>query len=92
MLLFIFLISLNNLRDYDSEKIWNKRKARTSLKETGGGQEIYFRYWIWQRNKRKNIIKAIETNTENTPIYPKQKWIKKGRVKLPLRREIWFIK
>lgn len=89
ILIFILLMMLNNIRTYDSEKIWNKRKYRTTSKEIGGGQEVYFRYWLWQRNKRKNIEKAIMTNANNPPIYPN--WRNKGRVKFPLRREKFFI-
>ena len=91
ILIFILLMMLNNIRTYDSEKIWNKRKYRTTSKEIGGGQEVYFKYWLWQRNKRKNIEKAIITNTKNAPIYPKENWRKRGRVKFPLRREKFFI-
>ena len=83
---------LNNKRTYNPKIIWDKRGIRTSTEETGGGQEYYFRYWIWQRNKRKNILTAIRKYTKDGEYYPKQKWLKRGKVKLPLRREIWVIK
>ncbi|HII0880145.1 TPA: hypothetical protein ACYYSW_002669, partial [Staphylococcus aureus] len=38
----IVLGILNSRRNYNPEKIWNKRKIRTLKSEIGGGQEYYF--------------------------------------------------
>ncbi|AMX46160.1 TPA: hypothetical protein ACOFQW_002842 [Staphylococcus aureus] len=88
----IVLGILNSRRNYNPEKIWNKRKIRTLKSEIGGGQEYYFRYWIWQRNKRKNILIALRDYSPYEEYYPSQKWLKKDKSKLPFRREIWVIK
>lgn len=92
MVVFIILRILNSRRTYNPEKIWHKRKIRTPKSEIGGGQEYYFRYWIWQRNKRKNILIALRDYSHYEEYYPRQKWLKKDKSKLPFRREIWIIK
>ncbi|MGV2929426.1 hypothetical protein RW115_12565 [Macrococcus capreoli] len=94
LMIFIAIILglLNEIRSYNPQKIWEKRIPRTSNEEIGGGQEYFFRYWVWQRNKRKNILLAIRNHSPYEDYYPRQKWVKKDKSKLPFRREIWVIK
>ena len=36
-----------------------KYNYRTLDQEIGGGEEYYYRYWVWQRNKKKYLISVL---------------------------------
>lgn len=88
--LFIFLVRLDFKKDYDINKLFMKMSKRTNSNSIGGGEEYYFRYWVWQRNKRRYIVKVLASLTFDNMYFPKEKWRKKGRVQFPFRRECWI--
>lgn len=48
-------------KDFYSVKKYNYRKLNH---EIGGGEEYYFRYWIWQRNKKKYLISILRNDLD----------------------------
>ncbi|WP_429953770.1 hypothetical protein [Enterococcus sp. AZ192] len=90
LFLFITLIIIDYFRNYDSEKLKMKITKRSGSKSIGGGQEYFLRYWVWQRKKRKKLCYILASMTFDHMYYPKEKWVRKGMVKFPLRREVWI--
>lgn len=90
MLIFICLVIHDYFQKYDDIKLFNSIKNRTGNSSIGGGEEFYFKYWVWQRNKRKHITLILAYLTYDNRYFPKEKWKKKGRVKVPFRRECWI--
>lgn len=90
MIIFICLVIYDYFKKYDDIKLFNSIQNRTRIKSVGGGEEIYLRYWVWQRNKRKHITSILAYLTYDNRYFPKEKWKKQGRVKFPFRRECWI--
>lgn len=92
VIVVLLLIYFESKKNYDVDKIKSKLTHRTSKKEIGGGQEAFLRYWVWQRKKRLVIIRILVNEYDtNGFYYPKRKWLRAGRVKIPFRRECWVI-
>lgn len=91
-LIFILLILVDLFSNYDPDKIAKKITIRTNSSSFGGGQEAYLRYWVWQIKKRKICRELLCSKYPSSKaIYPKAKWLKKGKVKFVFRRESWVI-
>jgi hypothetical protein len=83
---------IDGFSNYKVEKIKSKIPIRTGANSIGEGEEAYLRYWVWQRKKRKLLVNILwEKYPNSNAVYPKKKWKKLGKVKFPLRREIWMI-
>ena len=89
-LIFICLVIYDHFQKYDDKKLFNNIQGRTGTRSFGGGEEMYLRYWVWQRNKRKHIISILSYLTYDNRYFPKEKWKKQGRVNFPFRRECWI--
>lgn len=92
LVMFIIFISVivDLLKKYDTKKFFKKKQKRTGKNTIGGGQEYYLRYWVWQRRKRKCLIRTLASLTFDNMYYPKNKWKKRGKVIFFGRREIWI--
>jgi len=88
----IILFLIDHFSNYKRDKIQRKILIRTAGNSVGGGQEAFLRYWVWQRKKRKLIRTILVAQYPNVHgIYPKQKWLKRGKVRFIFRRECWVI-
>lgn len=66
-----------------------KWRVRVLRNTTGGGQDIFQKYWLWQINKKKLLISDLR-NRNTQPFMGKamqRKRLKKSRI--PFRREIY---
>ncbi|PCH11410.1 hypothetical protein A9Y57_01713 [Streptococcus parauberis] len=68
-----------------------KYPYRKLSQEIGGAAEYYFRYWIWQRNKKKYLVSVLSNDLGIERIYSrkalKKKWNKKTSI--PFLREVY---
>ncbi|HEM3495774.1 hypothetical protein NKE60_05180 [Streptococcus suis] len=75
-------------KDFYSVKKYNYRKLNH---EIGGGEEYYFRYWIWQRNKKKYLISILRNDLDIERVYSRKalqkRWNKKTLI--PFLREVY---
>ena len=71
--------------------IVKKYNYRTLDQEIGGGEEYYYRYWVWQRNKKKYLISFIKYDLVIIRVYSRKalqkKWNKKTLI--PFLREVY---
>ena len=78
----------NNKKD---SYIVKKYNYRTLDQEIGGGEEYYYRYWVWQRNKKKYLISVLRDDLGIIRVYSRKalqkKWNKKTLI--PFLREVY---
>ncbi|MBF1717272.1 MAG: hypothetical protein HXO89_08360 [Streptococcus parasanguinis] len=71
--------------------IVKKYNYGTLDQEIGGGEEYYYRYWVWQRNKKKYLISVLRDDLGIIRVYSrkalKKKWNKKTLI--PFLREVY---
>ena len=71
--------------------IVKKYNYRTLDQEIGGGEEYYYRYWVWQRNKKKYLISVLRDDLGIIRVYSRKalqkKWNKKTLI--PFLREVY---
>lgn len=71
--------------------IVKKYNYRRLDQEIGGGEEYYYRYWVWQRNKKKYLISVLRDDLGIIRIYSRKalqkKWNKKTLI--PFLREVY---
>ena len=71
--------------------IVKKCNYRTLNQEIGGGEEYYYRYWIWQRNIKKYLISVLRDYLGIIRVYSRKaiqkKWNKKPLI--PFLREVY---
>lgn len=71
--------------------IVKKYNYRTPDQEIGGGEEYYYRYWVWQRNKKKYLISVLRDDLGIIRVYSRKalqkKWNKKTLI--PFLREVY---
>lgn len=71
--------------------IVKKYNYRTLDREIGGGEECYYRYWVWQRNKKKYLISVLRDDLGIIRVYSRKalqkKWNKKTLI--PFLREVY---
>ncbi|MCM3548500.1 Uncharacterised protein [Niallia circulans] len=93
LLLFLFLLIIMLLVIDHLYKSKYKLKIRTRTLENnlGGGQEEFQNYWLWQRNKKKMIIRYFHSNNKVCYSRYARKWRKYEKTRIPLRREIYSI-
>lgn len=88
-LIFIigFLLDIYKKDSYVVEK----RYFRKSAQIIGGPEEYYYRYWIWQRNKKKYLESVLRNELGVKRTYSrkalKKKWNKKTLI--PFLREVY---
>lgn len=90
LIVFLVLMLIDSFVNYDIDSLNKKKQKRTARNETGGGQEYYLRYWLWQRKKQKISRQVLASLTFDKMVYPKQKWKNMGSTKFPFRREVWI--
>lgn len=69
IILFIFGLIIDYYRR-DSYTV--KRYYRTPEQNIGGGEEYYFRYWLWQRYKKKYLESVIRNDLGITRVYSRK--------------------
>ena len=71
--------------------IVKKYNYRALDQEIGGGEEYYYRYWVWQRNKKKYLISVLRDDLGIIRVYSRKalqkKWNKKTLI--PFLREVY---
>ena len=71
--------------------IVKKYNYRRLDQEIGGGEEYYYRYWVWQRNKKKYLISVLRDDLGIIRVYSRKalqnKWNKKTLI--PFLREVY---
>ena len=71
--------------------IVKKYNYRRLDQELGGGEEYYYRYWVWQRNKKKYLISVLRDDLGIIRVYSRKalqkKWNKKTLI--PFLREVY---
>lgn len=71
--------------------IVKKYNYRRLDQEIGGGEEYYYRYWVWQRNKKKYLISVLRDDLRIIRVYSRKalqkKWNKKTLI--PFLREVY---
>lgn len=84
--LFIIGTIVDRLTDYKIKHPY----SRTARTEYGAGEELFYRYWVWQGKKRKLLMNELARIGDGY-VYPKERWRKrvKGR-SLPFRREVYI--
>ena len=72
--------------------IVKKYNYRTLDQEIGGGEEYYYRYWVWQRNKKKYLISVLRDDLGIIRVYSRKalqkKWNKKTLIPF-FKRSLW---
>lgn len=91
ILIFIFGFLFDWL--YKDQYKIKKMPHRTLNSSLGGGQEYYYKYWIWQRQKKKCINKTLSEQLGITMTYSRHSMKNKRYVKslTPFRREVYCI-
>lgn len=88
----IVFIVLSYLRDYfKKDKYKIKLSYRTPANTIGGGEEYYETYWTWQKNKKKQIVFALQSKLGHNNLYERKARKRKLYVKckVPFRKEIY---
>lgn len=90
-IVFIFIVGFL-LDNYKKDSyIVKKYPYRKSNQEIGGAEEYYFRYWIWQRHKKRYLVSALRNDLGIERIYSRKalqkKWNKKSSI--PFLREVY---
>ena len=71
--------------------IVKKYNYRRLDQEIGGVEEYYYRYWVWQRNKKKYLISVLRDDLGIIRVYSRKalqkKWNKKTLI--PFLREVY---
>ena len=71
--------------------IVKKYNYRRLDQEIGEGEEYYYRYWVWQRNKKKYLISVLRDDLGIIRVYSRKalqkKWNKKTLI--PFLREVY---
>ncbi|MGX7776386.1 hypothetical protein ACVV62_04695 [Streptococcus pluranimalium] len=64
---------------------------RKLSQEIGGGEEYYFRYWVWQRNKKKYLVSILRNYLGIERVYSRKalqkRWNKPTLI--PFLREVY---
>lgn len=92
--LFVAIFVFGFIVDYlcrDNYMVDDKWRTNRKKYEAGAGEDIYQKYWLWQRHKKKALIRSLQEMYPDKSIYKKKARNKHtGRdSKVPFRREIF---
>lgn len=76
LIVFLTLMIIDQFKKYKVDEISHNIQKRTT-KTVDGGEEYFIHNWVWQRNKRKVIVRELSDLTFDKMCYPKNKWRKK---------------
>lgn len=89
----VILLIIGVVIDYKKRNTYSVKKIhyRTIDNQIGSGEEYYYRYWAWQRNKKKYLTQVLEKDSGVSRVYSrkalKKHWNKKTCV--PFLREVY---
>lgn len=91
VILIIFVVGFT--LDFINKNNYNVKKNpyRTLADTIGGGEEYYYKYWLWQPNKKKYLIDKLMYDLEIPRVYARKALKKKKNEKtiIPFRREVY---
>ena len=74
LILVIILFIFGLIIDYYRRDSYTVKRYyyRTPEQNIGGGEEYYFRYWLWQRYKKKYLESVIRNDLGITRVYSRK--------------------
>lgn len=89
----VILLIIGVVIDYKKRNTYSVKKIhyRTIDNQIGSGEEYYYRYWAWQRYKKKYLTQVLEKDLGVSRVYSrkalKKHWNKKTYI--PFLREVY---